>query len=358
MKIIRRRLKRRMEALVLYQWRWIADHLKPALIVRQFAAEYALLQASGSLLRYRFWRERNFAILDLFLPLRGRARAIRFSAYYIALHRAHFPDAKLLSLSPSLSSPLYRVDWDTTSGIRVRHASLTWRRRPSWRWWAAASCELNANRRRPRRLAPLSRRWEDWTGVFVINADRTYRRRPSTGYCFAYARSESRSRNVRSVNTFASTADVKIRTRNVRSSLEGREEFRVFHGPDNYPCDFGGPPCHRLWERSSSSARSLPNFGNGSRNIARVIMKVCWTVHSLLRQLSSSIRYCENRLCRSTGRRESCARNLWIFDKIMSSWDCSETTYQIRRIQRNSYQWHNISARGRMLSHQTCAWLN
>lgn len=44
-----------------------------ALIVRRFAAEYALSQASGALLRYRSdCRERNFAIFDLFLPLRAR----------------------------------------------------------------------------------------------------------------------------------------------------------------------------------------------------------------------------------------------------------------------------------------------
>lgn len=111
---------------VLYQWRRVTDRLKPALIVRQFAAEYALLQASGSLLRYRFyWRERNFAILDLFLPPRGRARKsrIRFSAYYITLYRAHFPDTKLLSLSLSLSFSPMPCRPGHMSGIRVRHAS-------------------------------------------------------------------------------------------------------------------------------------------------------------------------------------------------------------------------------------------
>lgn len=150
---------------VLYQWRWIAERLKPALIVRQFAAEYALLQASGSLLRYRFyWRECNFAILDLFLPLRRRARAIHAYTQYAFLHilrcsiPCSFPPTRNCSLflSFSLSRAVScRLGHDVRDPRATRVTDVTHVTSPSQRWWAAASCELNANRR-PRRLTIIA----------------------------------------------------------------------------------------------------------------------------------------------------------------------------------------------------------
>lgn len=90
---------------VLYQWRWIADRLKLALIVRQFAAEYALLQASGSLLRYRFYANAISQSSTSSFLFAGNSR-ICFSAYYIALYSCSFPRREI-ALSLSLSLPLF-----------------------------------------------------------------------------------------------------------------------------------------------------------------------------------------------------------------------------------------------------------
>lgn len=205
--------------------------------MRQFAAEYALLQASGSLLRYRFyWRERNFAILDLFLPLRGRAlfAFLHIMLLYIVL----ISPTRNCPLPLSLSPVACRLGHHVRDPRATRVTDVT---SPSRRWWAAASCELNANRRWSRRLAIIAQ-MRRLDGSF-----RNYRRSHIPSPVIVSHTSELRSRSSRSVNTFASTADGRR-----RSSLEGSEEFRVFHGPDNYPCDFGRPP-RRLWERSSLS---------------------------------------------------------------------------------------------------------
>lgn len=102
--------------------RRVTNRLRWALIVRRFAAEYALSQASGVLLRYRSdCRERNFAILDLFLPLRSRARC---AFLHIIIPPGSFSLSRNYSLLLS-SSRECRVDRGAMSGIRVRHASLT-----------------------------------------------------------------------------------------------------------------------------------------------------------------------------------------------------------------------------------------